>query len=249
MLNKNLKRFNLWYISMKQPKNITPCPIVDALLEVRFTSKINANAVFGLIYSVLQEDFPEVETLPILQLPDFVRASDPNLKYKPYYKIANANFVIQIGPDVISISSFPKYLGWKSFSETIFDVLSKVENVGIIDKVVRVGIRYINFFETNVLEKINLKLSLGANDILYRNTIIRTEIEQENYISTLQVANDARVDGKLGSIIDIDTFSTKGLETFFLDKTNIINAGHSKLKELFYNLLKPEFLATLNPTY
>jgi uncharacterized protein (TIGR04255 family) len=234
---------------MNLPKNINPCPIVDALLEVRFTSKINANAVFGLIYSVLQKDFQKVETLPILQLPDIVRASDPNLKYKPYYKVSNENFVIQIGPDVISISSFPKYLGWELFSKIIFEVLSKIENVGIINIIERIGIRYINFFETNIFEKVNLKVYIGADDILYKNTIVRTEIEQGEFSSTLQVANNAIINGKLGSIIDIDTFVTKNLDTFFSRKTELINAGHLKEKELFYSLLKPEFLKTLNPTY
>ncbi|URW79088.1 TIGR04255 family protein [Xiashengella succiniciproducens] len=234
---------------MNLPKNINPCPIVDALLEVRFTSKINANAVFGLIYSVLQKEFQKVETLPILQLPDVVRASDPNLKYKPYYKISNENFVIQIGPDVISISSFPKYLGWELFSKIIFDALTKIESVGIINVIERIGIRYINFFETNIFEKVNLKVCIGADDILYKNTIVRTEIEQGEFSSTLQVANNAIINGKLGSIIDIDTFVTKNLDVFFSRKTELINAGHLKEKELFYSLLKPEFLNTLNPTY
>ncbi|HEX2936155.1 MAG TPA: TIGR04255 family protein [Bacteroidales bacterium] len=234
---------------MNLPKNINPCPIVDALLEVRFTSKINANAVFGLIYSVLQKDFQKVETLPILQLPDVVRASDPNLKYKPYYKISNENFVIQIGPDVISISSFPKYLGWELFSKIIFDAITKIESVGIINAIERIGIRYINFFETNIFEKVNLKVCIGTNDILYKNTIVRTEIEQGEFSSTLQIANNAIINGKLGSIIDIDTFLTKNLDAFFSRKTELINAGHLKEKELFYSLLKPEFLNTLNPTY
>ena len=234
---------------MKLPKNINPCPIVDALLEVRFTSTINANAVFGLIYSVLQKDFQKVETLPILQLPDVVRASDPNLKYKPYYKISNENFVIQIGPDVILISSFPRYLGWEIFSKIIFDVLTKIEQIGIINVIERIGIRYINFFENNIFEKINLKVSIGSNDVLCKNTIIRTEIEQGEYSSTLQVANNAIINGKIGSIIDIDTFATKNLVTFFSKKNELINAGHLKEKELFYSLLSSEFLSTLNPTY
>ncbi|WRQ32330.1 TIGR04255 family protein [Bacteroidales bacterium MB20-C3-3] len=234
---------------MKLPKNINPCPIVDALLEVRFTSTINANAVFGLIYSVLQKDFQKVETLPILQLPDVVRASDPNLKYKPYYKISNENFVIQIGPDVILISSFPRYLGWEIFSKIIFDVLTKIEQIGIINVIERIGIRYINFFENNIFEKINLKVSIGSNDVLCKNTIIRTEIEQGEYSSTLQLANNAIINGKNGSIIDIDTFVTKNLVNFFSKKNELINAGHLKEKELFYSLLSSEFLSTLNPTY
>lgn len=231
------------------PKNINPCPIVDALLEVRFTSRINENAVFGLIYSVLQNDFPQVETMPILQLPGFVRASDPNMRYKPYYKISNDNFVIQIGPEVISISSFPKYLGWDKFSEIIFDVLNKVERIGIIDIIERFGIRYINFFDNNIFDKINLNVEICTNDIPLKNTIIRTEIEQDEFSSTLQIANNAIINEKLGSIIDIDTFLTNNLDTFFSRKSDLINSGHIKEKELFYSLLKPEFLNTLKPTY
>lgn len=231
------------------PKNINPCPIVDALLEVRFTSRINENAVFGLIYSVLEIDFPQVETLPILQLPGFVRASDPNMRYKPYYKISNDNYVIQIGPEVISISSFPKYLGWDKFSEIIFDVLNKVESIGIINIIERFGIRYINFFDNNIFDKINLNVEIGTNDIPLKNTIIRTEIEQDEFSSTLQIANNAIINEKLGSIIDIDTFLTNNLDSFFSRKSDLINSGHIKEKELFYSLLKPEFLNTLKPTY
>jgi uncharacterized protein (TIGR04255 family) len=234
---------------MKLPKKIDPCPIVDTLLEVRFTSKTNANAVFGLIFNVFQKDFQKFESLPILQLPDIVRASDPNLKYKPYYSISNEQLVIQIGPDVISISSFPKYLGWDSFSNFIFEALSRIDSVGIINEIERIGIRYINFFETNIFEKVNLKVCIGTDDILYKNTIIRTEIEQGEFSSTLQVANNAIIEGKLGSIIDIDTFVTKNLDDFFSKKKELINVGHLKEKELFYSLLKPEFLNSLNPTY
>jgi uncharacterized protein (TIGR04255 family) len=234
---------------MTLPINISPCPILDALLEVRFSSKINSNAVFGLIYSVLQKDFEKVESLPILQLPDMVRVSDPNFKYKPHYRISNNDFVIQIGPDVLSISSFPKYLGWESFSKTIFDVLKKVEELSIINKIERIGLRYINFFENNIFDKINLKVSISSDNILYKNTVVRTEIEQGEFNSTLQIANNAINNSKLGSIIDIDTFSVLNLESFFDNKIDIVNNGHKKEKELFYSLLQSDFLNSLNPKY
>jgi uncharacterized protein (TIGR04255 family) len=234
---------------MALPINISPCPILDALLEVRFSSKINSNAVFGLIYNVLQKDFEKVESLPILQIPDVVRTSDPNFKYKPYYRVSNNNFVIQIGPDVISISSFPKYVGWDLFSKTIFDVLQKIEKIGIINKIERIGIRYVNFFENNIFDKINLKVRIGSDNILYKNTIVRTEIGHGEFSSTLQIANNALNNGRLGSIIDIDTFTISNLETFFDKKTEFVNNGHIKEKELFYSLLQNDFLKTLNPKY
>ncbi|NJW55502.1 TIGR04255 family protein, partial [Salinimicrobium oceani] len=104
---------------MKLPKRIDPCPIVDALVEIRFSTKINSNAVFGLIYNSLQPEFESVENLPIQQLPEPVRSSDPNLRFKPHYRVKSENFIVQIGPDVLTISSHPNYLGWTRFSEEI----------------------------------------------------------------------------------------------------------------------------------
>ncbi|MFN8429092.1 MAG: TIGR04255 family protein [Spirosomataceae bacterium] len=234
---------------MHLPSRIEPCPIIDAIIEIRFTSKINANAVFGILYGVLQEDFKNVETLPILQIPEVVRVSDPNLKYKPYYKISNEAIITQIGPDVITISSFPEYLGWKDFSQRIFKILNKIITTGIFEKIERLGIRYINFFETEIFNKVNLSVTLNSNNINLKNTIVRTEIEQESFTSTLQIANNVNINQKFGSIIDIDTFTTFNLETFFEEKEKIINSGHDKEKELFFKLLKSEFLKSLNPQY
>ncbi|MBS3769951.1 MAG: TIGR04255 family protein [Bacteroidales bacterium] len=234
---------------MKLPKKINPCPILDALIEIRFSTNINRDAVFGLIYNALHSDFEKVDKLPIMQLPDQVRDSDPSLKFKPHYRLSNENIVVQVGPDVITISSYPKYTGWNSFSSKIYDILEKVQNIGIIDSIIRIGIRYINFFEQNIFDDINLKVTLSENTIDYKNTVIRTEISQDNYKSTLQIANNANHNNKSGSVIDIDTFMDNNIDDFFHRKKEIIDNGHEKEKELFFSLLKEEFLNTLNPEY
>lgn len=234
---------------MKLPKTINPCPILDALFEIRFTSKTHPSAIFGMIYNVLQNDFPRVENLPILQLPEAVRATDPNFRFKPHYRISNDKFVTQIGSDVITIGSFPVYAGWDVFSRQIFSILDRIEKIGIIDSVIRIGIRYINFFENDIFKDIDLRICIGDNDIAYKNTIIRTEIEQESFKSSLQVANNVNHNNKMGSIIDIDTYTESNLKDFFASKEVLISGGHSKEKELFFSLLKEEFLKTLNPSY
>jgi uncharacterized protein (TIGR04255 family) len=235
---------------MALPRTISPCPILEALFEIRFTSKVHPSAVFGMVYNVLQKEFPKVDVLPILQLAEVLKSKDPRLKFKPHYRISNQNFVIQIGPDVLTISSLPKkYMGWEPFSNQIFDTLKNVDRIGVIGEVSRIGIRYINFFENDIFKNINLKVSIGNDDIECRNTIIRTEIEHETFKSSLQVANNANQKGKLGSIIDIDTFTDAGLNDFFVKKEELIKLGHSKEKELFFSLLKEDFLKTLNPTY
>ena len=235
---------------MKLPKTITPCPIKDALLEIRFSTKMHPNAVFGLIYNALQNDFlNKVESLPILQLPEALRAVDPNFRFKPHYKISNDTIVVQIGPDVLSISSFPEYIGWETFSKKINSILDKVEKIKIIDNVNRLGIRYVNFFESDIFTNINVKICIQEKNINYKNTVIRSEIEHKDFKSTLQIANNAFNQNTAGSVIDIDTFKENGLEDFFKQKEIIISDGHNKEKELFFSLLTEKFLTSLNPEY
>lgn len=234
---------------MNLPKKISPCPIIDALLEIRFIPNINQNAVFGLIYNALQKDFPTVENLPILQIPEPIRNIDPNLKFKPHYKISNEEFVVQIGPDVMSIASFPQYTGWNKFSTVISEVLNRIEVTTVVKSVNRVGIRYINFFDDNIFDKINLNVQINNFLIEYRSTVIKTEILQDEYISTLQIANSVSIAEKVGSIIDIDTSINIQIDDFFRNMENIINQGHQFEKELFFSLLKDDFLESLNPEY
>lgn len=234
---------------MSLPKQISPCPIIDALLEIRFVPNIHQNAVFGLIYNALQEDFPKVDNLPVLQIPEPIRNIDPNLKFKPYYKITNEEYVVQIGPDVLSIASFPKYTGWNKFFTVISEVLNKIEETRVIKNVSRVGIRYINFFDDDIFNKINLNVQLNNSIIDSRSTVVKTEIIQMEYISTLQIANSVINDERVGSIIDIDTSINNQLDDFFRNKEYIINKGHEFEKELFFSLLKDDFLESLNPEY
>ncbi|PKL84819.1 MAG: TIGR04255 family protein [Ignavibacteriae bacterium HGW-Ignavibacteriae-1] len=247
-----VRDFNVLYTKkydMNLPKTIKPCPIIDASVEIRFIPKINQNAVFGLIYQVLQDEFATVESLPILQLPEIVRSSDPNFKFKPLYKTSNNDYVVQIGPNVLTISSFPNYVGWDKFSKKIFEILHKVETIDIIDRIERLGLRYINFFEDNIFDNIHLKVRLGSQVILNKNTVVRTEIEHGDFNSTLQIANNGINNNRLGSIIDIDAFTSMELDKFFINKEIIINKGHAYEKELFFSLITDDFLKTLNPIY
>ncbi len=235
---------------MELPLKISPCPIIDALVEVRFTSNKHPNSIFGLVYNdLLAEDYPKVENLPISQLPDNVRKGDPNLKHKPFYKISNENFIIQFGPEVFAIASHPEYVGWKSFSSEINRVMDILKSSSVVNQILRLGIRYINFFEEDVFENAKINISLGNIQSKPTNALFRTEISHKNFKSTLQAANNATTNGKVGSIIDIDTFTNSGLKNFFEDKEEIISEAHLEEKGLFFSLLKEDFIQKFNPEY
>jgi uncharacterized protein (TIGR04255 family) len=109
---------------MKIPKRINPCPIIEAIVEIRFESGMPPDAVFGVLYNEFKSAYKKVEKLPILQLPEIVRAKDINLRFQPHYKLIQDDFLLQIGPSVLSIVNVNEYVGWNNFSSRIRDILS-----------------------------------------------------------------------------------------------------------------------------
>lgn len=232
------------------PLSVNPCPIVDALFEIRFQTDLLAEAVFGMIYSEFREEFGDPVRLPILQLPEAVRSNDPNLKFKPHYRLSKGNLVIQIGPEVVSVSSYPSYAGWSDFSKEIFRIIEKLNKISVVKKVHRIGLRYINFFEMNdIFRKVKLAVTLDGKNIELINTHIRTEIEMNGFRSTIQVGNNVVLNDKRGSIIDIDTFKETELDSFFVNIMEILDLGHATEKKIFFEMLNQDFLQTLNPKY
>ena len=89
---------------MQLPKVISPCPIIEAIVEVRFDASIPSDAIFGVVYNEFKNDFPKKpESLPITQLPEQIRNNEPNLLYKPHYRLSDSTFLLHVGQKVISI--------------------------------------------------------------------------------------------------------------------------------------------------
>lgn len=240
---------------MTLPKKIDPCPIIDALVEIRFETNIFKSAVFGFVYKQIQAYYPgEVTQLPILQLPEQLREQDPSLKFKPLYRIENPDFIIQIGPDVLCISSKIPYNGWDLFLEHVFFIISQLTDQKIVKRVIRLGHRYINFFEGNIWDCLSLTTPKIASYVS-NNTLIRSELIDGNFINIVQIADSAKYKAtdssteRSGSIIDIDTFREYDDNYFTQNIKSELNQAHLCEKKLFFSLLNPQYLNTLNPEY
>lgn len=239
---------------MAVPFQIANCPIVDSVIELRFISGIYSNAVFGVLYNLLKSDFGHVENLPIMQLPEQLRESDPALKNKPNYRLLSEdNYSLQIGPNVIVFGAPVPYPGWNTVSKRFFGVCDMIKNAGIVNEITRVGVRYINFFELDIFNHIDVELNINKNVISSTNTLIRTELEKNSFKNTVQIGNNVRhqfTEGiKTGSIVDIDTFKTLEQTTLGTDFFHLVEIAHDTEKDIFFSLLKKEFLESLKPTY
>ena len=248
---------SLGEISVKKyPVQLGSSPVVESVLEVRYSSKIPSEAIFGIIYTNVDDQFDDHKTLPILEFPETMRTQSPNLKYQPHYELRKGdNLKLRIGPQVLLFSNSRPYLGWPDWFGFVKNIFSKIRGTKILSTTERLGIRYINLFPENILDdKANLQLIVNDADIKDEPTSFRIEMSDPPFRRVLQVANSVSitVDNQQvrGSVIDIDYVTEfEPNMDFYETFEGFSNDAHNRIKRLFFDLLKPAFLKTLDPSY
>ncbi|MEA1968809.1 MAG: TIGR04255 family protein [Thermodesulfobacteriota bacterium] len=239
---------------MTRPTKITPDPIIDAVVEFRFESEIPPDAILGMLFSVVRNEFPNFTKLPIAEIPEEIRRNDPQLKFAPCYQSISNGYRLNVGPSVISFGNPGEYVGWKeNFYPFLQKIINQLEKSGIVKNFLRIGIRYIDFFTTDIFEKITLSIELKGNPLVAKQTTISTIFEQDELTTRVNIQNNTVVtrDKKkiIGSVIDTDTFFEPKQSISFAEVTKLVDKQHDVSLNVFFDLLKQDFLETLNPEY
>lgn len=236
--------------NVKVPRKINPCPIAEAIVEMRFNSNLPADATIGIVFEKLQTKYPSLEKLPIMELPSVIRDKDPKFEFSPHYKLLNETFVILVGPKCLSVTCANGYKGWSNYFEQIQWVFDEINKANLIKEQIRLGVRYINFFECiNIFENIKINFSLADCSLLTKQNAVRSEFDVGKFHCTIQITNIARMNNtKEGSSIDIDVIYNISNEHFANSQTSILEA-HEVTKKLFFKLLNDNFLKNFSPEY
>ena len=239
----------------KLPISIDPCPIVEVVAEVRFQTSLPTQAIPGVVYGAISQHFPNMVTLPAAALPEEVGKLNPSLFYQAHYRLEGDRGVVLVGPRHVGLAlkSVP-YPGWPSLGNGLKNTLAPIVTANFITKIERLGLRYINFFEGNVLPRLALSFIIAGAPVTALGTTFRAILDEGECKVLLQIANGmalVNVPEKIGSIIDLDCFAELPSITGDLNRSFsvFIENAHTAEKRLFYRLLKPDFLQSLNPTY
>lgn len=239
----------------KNIKSISPDPVVNAVVEIRFECNVPKPAVYGVLFKALKDNLGNPVSLPIMQLPEQIRTNDPGFLWKPWYRLAGQGFTAQIGPDVIAINCDcePVYRKWQWFSPLIKTILARIEQSGIISRILRVGVRYVSFFEfVDIFGKLKLQIELDRQPFISGPTMFVTVTENDGFSQRIALNNDVKLLGpageKNGSTVDVDTFRALDSETF-QGLEDLIEEAHHQEKARFFSLLQDDFLLTLKPEY
>ncbi len=239
---------------MKRPTKITPDPIIEAVVELRYESDVPRNAILGMLFAQVKSKYPDFKNLPITTIPENIRANDPNFQFSPYYQSQSGAFNLNVGPRVIALSNTGQYVGWKdNYFPEITELLKSVKTAGIVKHFSRLGVRYVDFFEPDIFENINLSIELNEAPLDALQTTFSSIFKANDFLTKVQVVNNVKATvqkiEKVGSIIDTDTYYEPQGKFDFDGLNNLIDNAHEEAVSFFFNLLKPEFIETLNPEY
>ncbi len=127
-------------------------PIVEAVLELRFTSV--ADVGLDRLGSALagEDDYrppePAIDREALLMLSD--EAVDSSIQRETrglMYRSADERRIVRVFPTYLTLSELAPYTGWEGFSMEALRLWAKYREVVEPKQLVRVGVRYINRLE------------------------------------------------------------------------------------------------------
>lgn len=246
---------------MKLPDKLKKEPLVDAIFELRFSSKSPASSILpGILFSTLPEE-KVIEPLPAAQLPKQLRDTDPNLQYAPVVRLIWKEFFILISDRSLAVACKIPYPGWSKFKDAIIQVIQVLSGSSVVENIQRYSLKYVDLIPSNNIKEqvsfINFIASLGSHKLEKEVFQFRIDIPQDNYIHATQIVSSAGLtlnDGtkKEGIIVDIDSICNIGNQHFNDFNKEIhekLDDIHLKNKAMFFECITAETLKYLEPIY
>lgn len=189
-----------------------------------------------------------LERLPIADVPQELLEMEANLQHAPHYSLSKGPCLLLLGPKMVGLANKAPYLGWHDlFSE--FRAIFETLRPGLISQLNRIGIRYIDTFDGNVLPNTKLDFQVAGRSPALSTMSFHLPMEgRDGFTLNLRLANGLSTveANQIRSIIDLDASVSPVPADNVLE---LIESGHLQQKQLFFSLLKDEFLESLNPTY
>lgn len=236
------------------PTRIKPCPIVEAAVEMRFVSNEPWRNMPGLLAPRLRGRYPQDSELPLAGMPEAVRLQDPNLAFQPLVQYESPKFLFRFGPRAATLITRPnQYPGWQLFRDELHWLWSQMADAQFVREGERLGMRYVDFFKEDIFLKLILNISVDDKAIRGVEQTYSVVVPDGDATARLVLANAALLrtgqEARKGSVLDLDVWRRLTSEDFFAEARTHIERLHDINKRLFFGLLKPDFLATLNPEY
>jgi uncharacterized protein (TIGR04255 family) len=244
---------------MKIPRKITPDNIKDSIVQIVFNPACPPELVIGRFEYHLQTMFEfkgggPPSSKQVFKLPDGNEFNFESGIAGGFFLDKKELVKVNVTSNTLTFNSFSGYPGWETMHGTIKSTVREMLEKGIIEAVLRIGVRFISQFnEIEIFQKLKLSLTLNISNKRFATTQIRSEYEEDGFKIILNILNnfprtEKNVQQKF-STVDIDVIKFYASSNDINDINDGVDKAHFKQKSIFFSLLSDEYLRTLNPEY
>ena len=243
------------------PKRLNKEPLLDAVFELRFNSVAPASSILpGILFSKLSGE-KNIEKLAAAQIPEQVRAADPNLQFAPVVRLSWGNFVILISDRSMAVACKIPYPRWTAFKSAILESMGHLHDAKIIMAVHRYALKYVDIIPSDSIKEqvsfVNLELSVGNHKLEQEPFQVKIELPRNGLVNLVQIVSNAEVvtkdkARKKGIIVDIDTVKNVNniqIQSLMDVISDELENMHDTNCEIFFSCLKQETISLLEPIY
>lgn len=234
------------------PSKIEYKCLLNAIIEVQYTSDIKAEIITWALYEKIKENYRIPKTTSFGRIPQEVRSTNPELRSQVLYNIESndAVYTIGIGDGIFSLSlSNFRYDSWESFLNVFKEVFGILKDGEI--QVKRISVRYINVFAGELVNNENFTFDfvIGKNNLFDYPLQTVFEFKIDDRIARVNIVNQAkyfymengtRIDKDNALALDIDVIYVQDV-----NKNNICDVliiSQLAVKKIFFGMCKEKFI-------
>ncbi len=248
---------------MNFPKKISPDRIRDSIVEVKYASSIPFQVLIGFFYNSLDDTYIYTnQPISSSQINPQISLSNEIAIFGGQNFFFTDKIKIQLQPNSLIFNCINEYIGWDEYRLEIEKTLKQFFTLKDIEKYTRIGVRYVSEYpEMDIKNCVKFDFTFGLSEVKSDTYLFRSEFiwDEHRVILNLQHKapvlktkvdkNKAEITSVPVSIIDIDVIADK-LEINNLEKLmEYIDKVHQNEKEIFFKILKDDFLKSLKLEY
>lgn len=232
-------------------------PIVEAVLDIRFTASELQEVVVGRLSDIPQWRSAQKTRLPAADIPEPVRAANPNLLHLPTVEVKGlADIgVVRIGGNVITLHFMRRYAGWPKVFPTIQGVIESTFQVLPGIAVTRLGLRYVNLFtearhHVSSVYSLAVKVAVAERALESDMNLTFQEAVSNDHSCTTRLISRAFLMGKIpddtSAALDLEVFTPAKYSASMPDVVQKwVDDAHTIEKRSFRRLLPDDLYSKL----
>ena len=259
--------FDTWKVTLSEtmsacrlPKKLKKEPLVDAIFEIRFSSKIPASSVLPGLFDPLMLAERNVERLPVADVPISLRHADSNLRYAPVVRLGLDKFFLLISDFGVALACKMPYVGWDAFKAKILEVMLLLKSKNVVESLERYSFKYVDLIEganlRDLISQIAIGIEIGRHPIKSEPFSLRVEMLRDDLLHIVQVIAPVSLmtpsGQRNGAIVDIDVICNNVIPDFSVFENHLpgaLEVIHQAAKQMFFDCLMPETITRLEPVY